>query len=78
MVYCGTFGLGYGTGGWSGMIFMGLFWIAVIAAIIWLVIKLSQGQLSGNKTAEEILKERYARGELSEKEYDQKLREVRK
>lgn len=81
MVYCGMLGLGYGgygTWGGSGMTFMGLLWIAIIGGIIWLVIRLSRGQLLDHNTAEEILKDRYAKGEISKKEYHQKLSEVRK
>lgn len=81
MVYCGMWGLGYGGyGAWGGssMIFMGLFGIAIIGGVIWLVIRLNGGQLLNSKTAEEILKEKYAKGEISGKEYHQKLSEVRR
>lgn len=66
---------GYGMGfGWFGMIFMGLFWIVIIGLSIWLLSKIfpqNQGsQSTGGETPLDILKRRYARGELSKEEYE--------
>jgi putative membrane protein len=65
--------LGYGMGsfGWLVMIlFMILFWGAIIWLIVWLVNRNKhQTNQSSDKTPSEILKERYAKGELSKKEY---------
>jgi putative membrane protein len=58
---------------------MGLFWILIIALIIVAVIWLARsssgraGPASRGATAEEILKQRYARGEIDEEEYHRRL-----
>ncbi len=69
-----------GSNGWGmmgfGMIGMSLFWILLIVAVILLVKGLwSSDTKSGQrreKTALDILKERYARGEIDKTEFDQK------
>jgi uncharacterized membrane protein len=30
--------------GWAGMLIMGLFWIAIIAAVVWLILRLVRGR----------------------------------
>ena len=73
----GMMGWGYGMG-WFGMIIMAAFWIAVIVGIVflirWLVLST---RASGNKahledSALEILKRRYARGEINKEEFEEK------
>lgn len=67
----------YGGGmGWAGWVFMGLFWIALLALIIWLVIKLlpgtSRSAPPGPPQAEsplDILDRRFARGEIDLETY---------
>lgn len=57
---------------WIGMFFMGLLWIAVIALIIWGLASLFRIQRSlFEADAQEILKRRFARGELSREEFEQ-------
>jgi putative membrane protein len=67
----GYYDFGYGMG-FFGWIMMVLFWGAVIWLIVWLV---NQNRHSENRmdkrTPQEILKERYAKGELSKKEFDE-------
>lgn len=61
-----------GTGWWMifGGIWMILFWGAVIFLIVWAVKKLAgKGDTSARKTALDIAKERYARGEITEEEF---------
>ncbi len=68
-------GYSMGFGAW-GFLFMGLFWIVIIAGSIWLLSNLfpknnrSQAPQADNATAIEILKLRYARGELTNEEYE--------
>ena len=74
----GWYGNGMGGGAW---IFMGLFWIALIAAIIWLVVRLlpSEGRNQGTANAPptatakespvDILDRRFAQGELDLETY---------
>ncbi len=77
----GMMGWGYGMG-WFGMILMALFWIAVIVGIIFLIrwIVVSTGGKGHAVTSEdsplEILKRRYARGEINKEEFEQKKRDL--
>ena len=63
-----------------GWIFMVLVWGLIIAGIVvlvkWLMTQNSMGQVPPNKTAMEILQERYARGEIDRDEYEQKRRDL--
>lgn len=69
-----------GLGGGFGWIFMLFFWVIIIAGIIlaiqWLI-KESKPKESPN-TALNILKERYAKGEIGKKEFDQKYKDLAK
>jgi putative membrane protein len=77
----GMMGGGWGMG-WFGMIIMLVFWILVIIGLVFLIKWLIQstrgaGQVpqSGSK-ALEILKERYARGEIDKAEFEEKKRDL--
>jgi putative membrane protein len=77
----GMMGWGYGMG-WAGMIFMAVFWIAVIVGIAFLIRRLvvSTGS-AGNRgkpeeSALEILKKRYARGEIKKDEFEEKKKDL--
>lgn len=71
-------GMGYG----MGWIFMLLFWVLVIAGIVVLVKWLSSSSQSNaslppqppRRSALDILKERYARGEIDDEEYERRKR----
>ena len=70
-------GWGYG-GGWGllGFLHMGLWWILLILGIIVLAKWLFAGDREGGGRALEVLKERYARGEIGKDEYEQKKRDL--
>jgi putative membrane protein len=63
---------------------MGIFWIVVVGLIIWAVVAAgrgagwSGGSDSGghSESALEILKRRYARGEINKTEYEEKKKDL--
>lgn len=78
--FCGWFpGMGFGFFGWAWAIFMAIFWVLVIAGVI-LVIRWLMGQsrphgtAAQRRTALDILDERYAKGEISDEEYERRKR----
>jgi len=68
--------------GWGGgmMIFMLFFWVAIVWLIIFLMKENtnSSGSKNDNKTALDILQERYTRSEIDKKEYEEKLKVINK
>ncbi len=67
----------WGVWGLGMMLMMLVFWGVVIAGIVlgirWLV---SQGRQPGSDTALEILRQRYARGEINKEEFEAKKRDL--
>jgi putative membrane protein len=68
--------------GWFGSIMMIIFWIAVIVGIVllirWLIVSTrtaGHGTSSGD-SALEILKRRYARGEIDKQEFEERKRDL--
>jgi putative membrane protein len=62
------YGYGFGLGG----LFMLLFWVFVIALVVWLVLTISRSQVRGNDgqdSALRTLEERLARGEIDAEEF---------
>ncbi len=74
------FGLGMGT---FGLLWMLLFWGGLIVLAIWLVsllfptAKKPGGDDAASLSATEILKERYARGELTREQYQEMLQTLK-
>jgi putative membrane protein len=67
----------YGMGGYGlGWLFMIVFWAVVILGVIYLVKMLAggSGKSSPQETAEDILRKRFARGELSKAEFEEALK----
>ena len=73
----GYMGNGYSWGGMSSML---LFWVLLIIAIVALVRYAAGTGISSDrrqrKTALDILKERYARGEIEREEFEQKRHDL--
>ena len=73
--------LGYGMG-WVGTLMMLIFWVVVIVAIVFLIRWLaasSKSKARGSAPEEpalEILKKRYARGEINKVEFEEKKRDL--
>ncbi|MBW2064471.1 MAG: SHOCT domain-containing protein [Deltaproteobacteria bacterium] len=70
--------------GWIGGIFMIVFWVLIIVALVflikWLIRSSSAGTEKGTDTSSsralEILKERYARGEIDKEEFEERKRAI--
>ncbi|MDP3948847.1 MAG: SHOCT domain-containing protein [bacterium] len=77
----GYYGYGYDWGymGIFGLLFMILFWALIIVGIVALVRGVSGNGTSrhrGGNSAIEILKERYAKGEIDKKEFEAKKKDL--
>jgi putative membrane protein len=68
--------------GWFGMIFMLVFWVLVIVGLVFLIrwlIQATKGEKDasrGSYKAIDILKERYARGEINKEEFEKIKRDL--
>jgi putative membrane protein len=61
--------------GFGGMWFGWIFWIVIIGLIIYLIVRVTNQKSSGtgrisNETPHDVLKKRYARGEITKEEFD--------
>ncbi len=73
---------GFGGHGWG--MGMGWWWVIgliIVIAVVWMVVKgMSQSNRPGNqpvnKSALEILKERYARGEINKQEFEERKKDL--
>lgn len=64
---------------WFMLVMMGVFWIAVIVCVVFIVRRLMASERSQGGTGDSalrILKERYARGEIDKEEFDEKKRQI--
>ena len=74
-------GYGWSQGGAFGMIWMLLWWVLIILGIVLLAKWLFRGSQGGGSHAPgnralEILRERYARGEIDKKEFEERKRDL--
>ncbi|GAB4388437.1 MAG: hypothetical protein Kow0025_07690 [Thermodesulfovibrionales bacterium] len=72
-------GWGYGLG-WIGVVFMVAFWVLLIVGIVylirWAASATRQGEKGRGDDALEILRKRYARGEIGREEFEQKKKDL--
>ncbi|HLD88763.1 MAG TPA: SHOCT domain-containing protein [Candidatus Nanoarchaeia archaeon] len=79
--FMGT-GYGYGMMGSYGGLFGGwmilamLFWVALFSLIFWLVYRLLLGREKEDTNALSVLKVRYARGEITKKQFEEMKKEL--
>jgi len=68
---------GWGMGGF-GWLFMVVFWGLVIVGIVFLIRAVLGSEKTGEKTetAIDVLKKRYARGEISKEEFEEKKKDL--
>jgi len=66
---------------WNGdghMGWMGIWWIVGAAVILWALLRSSRGSVSGSRQSpEQLLKRRYAKGEIDHETYQRMLRELK-
>ena len=64
---------------WSiaNLIFMILFWGLIIWLVVWLITKYTKQQAEKTESAIEILKKRFAKGEITKKQYEEMKKELR-
>jgi putative membrane protein len=75
----GSYGA-YG-GGWLVAIIMIVFWALIISGIVVLIVGIARGRGTGlmsgsTNSALEILKQRYAKGEISKQEFEEKKKDL--
>ena len=67
----------YGGWGWAAWVFGGVMMVAIWAVVFWAVVSVVRrpsDSAARSRTAEEILAERFAHGELDAQEYEQRRR----
>ena len=69
--------------GWGGMWFGWIFWLVIIGGIIWAVVTIvnnnnrkQQNYFPREEDALEILKKRYARGEINREQFEQMKKDL--
>lgn len=58
--------------------FMWIFWLLIIVGVIYLIMNMTKGNMnqSSHDSPLEILKKRYAQGEIEEDEYERRRKEL--
>ena len=69
-------GIGNMMGWFGGGIMMVAFWVLLIALIVWVIREIGGKNSRSNSNALEILKERYAKGEIDKKEFEEKKKDL--
>lgn len=67
--------------GWWHMGWMWIFWLFLVVALVFLIRMAAGGSRDAREqgeSAEDILKKRYARGEIDKEEYERRLDDLRR
>lgn len=74
----GDYGWGVGSmmGWFGGGLMMVVFWVLLIGAIVWVVREVSGRNSTLHSRALDILKERYAKGDISKEEFESKKKDL--
>jgi len=79
MMHNGFMNWGWGWG-WGGMVFQGLFWLVIVIAVVWAIRYFLGQQQTGttprSDSALDILKRRYANGEIDKQEFEGKKKDL--
>lgn len=75
-----TWGWDGAGGGWWMMGIGGLFWLLVLGLTVWLVLRATGGRdvAPRGESAEELLRRRFAAGEIDAEEYERRLEVLRR
>jgi putative membrane protein len=75
---------GWGVLGILGLLVQLLFWGGLVAVIVWAVVRITANRQgggadakTGENSAEEVLKQRFVRGEIDQEEYEERRRVLR-
>ena len=72
----GMMNYGFGAGSFWAWIFMIIWWILIIAGIVFLVKWIAGQGKGGSSSALDILKQRYARGEISKEQFEEMRKDL--
>lgn len=71
-----NFGYGFGFFGWIFMVLMVFLWVTGIVALVWWLGPKYRRSQGFTKSALEVLKERYAKGEIDKREFEEKKKDL--
>ena len=65
--------------GWGGMWFGWVFWIIIIGLVVYAIVRATTGRQqsqSSNETSLDILKKRYAQGEITKEQFEEMKKDL--
>jgi len=72
----GGWGLSHMTGWFGGGVMMIAFWVLIVFLVVWVVREVSDRKGNSTLRALDILKERYAKGEINKEEFEAKKKDL--